>query len=877
MENGRLDGIDVSPFQPSNPPTLQPSMSKSLSFALGLFLFSIYLLTFSGKFHVMDELAVFTAGHNLAQHGRADINQLIWTNHWTPNPPGIWGSDGNLYTKKPPGISFLTAPLIGLGHILPGLNAVHVGLLTNAIVTALTASLLFIWLTDLGFARLTTTLIVLGYGLGTIAWVYARMFWESSLLALFFLAAVWTAYRATHLAPTQSQLRWLFLCGLVVAISLTLRFEAVLALVLIGLYLAGSEEVRKRGGEGARKGNRGTGEQVADYKYHASRLTPHASRLTLYLAPSFLIGLGLLYFNYIRYGSFGETGYTQEILFREPWVGAYGLLFSPGRGLFIYSPLLLLLFWGLRPAWQRLPRLYFWLVAALCLGYWLFYGSWFAWGGAWGWGPRFLLPILPLLMLFVAEAVEEARRRRGEEAEERRSRGGEEQRSGGAEEQGSETIYVSRTTHHAPRTTHYVLRFTFYALTLLSLTVNLLGILVDFNEHFLRLGATDNFVFNWAVFPPLAHWQILQEGLVDLIWLRLGEQSLEIVWPLLLPALALFALATINLLITYRRQKEIRNKQKETFTPHASRFILHPSSFILYLLILVLTYLMLRGAAEIAQADEQAQSDLPLLATLSHSARLGDALLVPMPPFGDVQEITTRLMSYLKRPLPTYAWIESDPRAIQPVEREHIWQAVHKEAQRVWLFERWLTQGDPPTSTAIRLNEEAFPLQEQWFEGSGRLTLYALAGQDSPASTPLNVRFQGGLTLLDFAVLGDAPTAGEVLKLRLTWQAATAADLAGQNLPPASLIAFAQLVDEAGGQKAAQVDRLLVDLQNFQGSPLLPGHTLRQGYGLQLPTDLPPGAYSLVIGIYQAGSGQRLPRADGSPDDFLYLTTFRIK
>ncbi|NJN98742.1 MAG: hypothetical protein HC875_33955 [Anaerolineales bacterium] len=211
-------------FQPSNLPTFH-----ALPFALGLFLFSIYLLTFSGKFHVMDELAVFTAGHNLAQHGRADINPLIWTNHWTPNPPGIWGSDDNLYTKKPPGISFLTAPLLWLGHALPGLNAVHVGLLTNALVTALTASLLFIWLTDLGFTQSTATLTVLGYGLGTIAWVYARMFWESSLLALFFLAAVWTAYRATYLAPSQS--RWLLLCGLFVAISLTLRFEAAMALV----------------------------------------------------------------------------------------------------------------------------------------------------------------------------------------------------------------------------------------------------------------------------------------------------------------------------------------------------------------------------------------------------------------------------------------------------------------------------------------------------------------------------------------------------------------------------------------------------------------------------------------------------------------------
>ncbi|GIK39193.1 MAG: hypothetical protein BroJett011_30260 [Chloroflexota bacterium] len=873
--NGRLDWISKPFFQPSNLPTFQPSMFKSLPFALGLFLFSIYLLTFSGKFHVMDELAVFTAGHNLAQYQRADINPLIWTNHWTPNPPGIWGSDGNLYTKKPPGISFITAPLIGLGHALPGLNAVHTGLLTNAAITALTASLLFIWLIDLGFTSPVVALTTLGYGLCTIAWVYARMFWESSLLAFFFLAAVWAAYRATHLAQPQQRWLWLLLCGLAIAVSLTLRFEAVIALGLIGLYLTmerGGEETRSRGAE----------EQGSE-NVHASRITYHASRITLYLAPSLLIGLGLLYFNYLRFGSFIETGYSQEILFKEPWVGAYGLLFSPGRGLFIYSPLLLLLFWGLRPARRRLPPFYFWLIVVLCLGYWLFYGSWFAWGGAWGWGPRFLLPILPLLMVFVAETVV----RGGEEA---KRRGIEEQGSGGAEEQGSENAQLPRTratpplgTHHVSRSTQHASRITLYALIVLSLIVNLLGILVDFNEHFLRLGANDNFVFNWAAFPPLAHWQILQEGLVDLIWLQPSPAGLQIQWPVLLPALALLGLATTNLVVSYR--EEIRNEKLENimqdvgrrtqdarrFMFHALRFTPHVSAFILLFLTIALTYLMMRNTAGVTLANDQARFDLPLLEQLNRTARPGDVLLLPMPPFADVQEISTRLMAYLRRPLPTYAWIESDPRAIQPAEREHVWRAVEAEAQRVWLFERWLAQGDPPTVTAIHLNQHAFPLQEQWVEQSGRLTLYALAQTPPPAPTPLNVSFQGGLTLLDFTGVGDTLVPGGVLKLRLTWQVPAAADLAGQSLPPDSVIVFVQLLSKTGGQKVAQVDRLLVDLQNFKQSPLLPGQTIQQGYGLQLPADLPSGTYSLMVGLYQAGNGQRLLRTDGSPDDFVYL------
>jgi hypothetical protein len=435
------------------------------------------------------------------------------------------------------------------------------------------------------------------------------------------------------------------------------------------------------------------------------------------------------------------------------------------------------------------------------------------------------------------------------------------------------------------RPTPYALRFTFYALVLLSLLVNLLGILVDFNEHFLRLGSSnDNFVFNWAVFPPLAHWQILQEGLVDLIWLRPGPNGLQIEWAVLLPAVILFVLAAVNLVMTYLGQKELRNKTLEILRNSTQPFwgrhyvlrTTHFTSFfiLLFLLTITLTYLMMRGTAQAALANEQAQFDRPVLDTLAVSARPGDVLLIPMPPFGDVQEITTRVMAYLDRPLPTYAWIESDPRAIQPAERERIWQAVQTDARRVWLFERWLTQSDPATVTATRLNQAAFPLQEQWYEQSGRLTLYALADETGPAPTPVNVPFQGGLALADFAVLGDMSPGG-VLKLRLTWQAAGAeATLPG--LPPDSLIVFVQLLEAASGQKVAQNDRLLVDLQNFKQSPLLPGQTLRQGYGLQLPDELAPGAYSLIVGLYQATTGQRVLRAGDSPDDFLYLTTIQI-
>ncbi len=810
--------------------SLLPIPYSLLPIWIGFFLFSIYLLSFSGRFHVMDELAVFAAGNNLAQHGRADINHLIWTNHWTPTPPGVWGIDGNLYTKKAPGVSLAAAPLIWLGHTIPGLNAAHMGFLLSALVTALTGGLLFVWLADLGFSRVTAGLTALSYGLLTIAWVYARMLWESPILALMLLIVTWALYRFAYRVQGQHRWRWVLLAGLAMAIGLTMRFEMIIAVVFVGLFLLW--ELRS-----VRVGANRQGNQAIDAA--AGNTRSLLRLLALYLGPSLIIGLGLLYFNYVRFGSIWETGYSRELSFGRPWVGSFGLLFSPGRGLFIYAPFMLLLFFGLRPAWRRLPRPYFWLIAAICLFYWLFYGSWFAWGGTWGWGPRFLLPILPLLMLFIAEPLAWA----GQPA------------TG----DGSRPALPARRLR---RLAWLGIGF----LAALSLLANLLGILVDFNEHFLRLGRNDDFVFNWAAMPLLGHWRILQEGLVDIIWLRLSSQGPSIAWPVLAPALLLFILATAGLITTGR-----------IAPAHASRFNLYPVSLLLMSFLTIgLTYLMMLGTARLALQEEQAQADLPVLAKLATSARSGDALLVPMPPFGDVQEISTRLLSYLDRPLPTYIWIESEPRAIQPAERVRVWQAVQAGAGRVWLFERWLTPDDRLNLTARQLNQAAFPVWAKWCEHSGKLTLYALASDTEPVSTvPLNVTSLGGISLVDFAVLNSPAHSGEILKVRLTWRL-PAGDRLPANLPPESIIGFVHLLAEApAGGNIAQQDRLLLNLQQVDRSPLLPGQTIQQGYGLLLPDDLSPGSYPLIAGLYLPSSGQRLPRTD-SADDFIYLTNIVV-
>jgi hypothetical protein len=114
----------------------------------------------------------------------------------------------------------------------------------------------------------------------------------------------------------------------------------------------------------------------------------------------------------------------------------------------------------------------------------------------------------------------------------------------------------------------------------------------------------------------------------------------------------------------------------------------------------------------------------------------------------------------------------------------------------------------------------------------------------------LNVPFQGGLTLVDFAIWGDTVAPGDILKVRLTWQVPEMDQLTGEgvpkDLPVGGLAGFVHLLAETG--QVAQHDRLLLDLQHIEQSPLRPGQTISQGYGLLV-----------------------------SPDDFLYLTNVVVQ
>jgi hypothetical protein len=141
---------------------------------------------------------------------------------------------------------------------------------------------------------------------------------------------------------------------------------------------------------------------------------------------------------------------------------------------------------------------------------------------------------------------------------------------------------------------------------------------------------------------------------------------------------------------------------------------------------------------------------------------------------------------------------------------------------------------------------------------------------ETPAiSQPINIAFDtpAKLTLLGY----DLPTTTTLannaaqLPINLYWRAETEMDTA--------YTVFIQLLNSAG-QVVTQVD-----MQPLAGTAptttWLPGEIIADPYTLTLPVNVSPGTYSLITGIYNAATGQRLPVAGGG--NFVELTQVTVK
>lgn len=290
------------------------------------------------------------------------------------------GTHHHVYINKPPGASLLAAVPYALvytvEHVLrlPGDRMVRtnewiVTASTCGVCGALIAPLLYAYGRRRARRSETTSLAVaLAIVFGTIVFTYSTMLFAHVPAALFLLLAVTLAEERPLAA------------GVAGGIAATCFYVCAPAVLVVAL------------------------------------VTPRRWRFVAGVAP-FAILLGI--YHWICFGSpfrtavessaYTERGRLFGVLALPKWEAFWGITFSEYRGLFFASPVLLFAFFGMPRMWREARRELV-MVAASSAIFILAIAAFNGWSGGWNFGPRYLVPMIPLLGLPMLYALEPARR-----------------------------------------------------------------------------------------------------------------------------------------------------------------------------------------------------------------------------------------------------------------------------------------------------------------------------------------------------------------------------------------------------------------------------------------------------------------------------------
>jgi hypothetical protein len=290
---------------------------------------------------------------------------------------GMWGIDGRYYAKYGLGWSLAAAPLCALGRaLMPLLPGAMEGFVTraavtllNPLLTAVAGVLLFHLARRLYPTSVAATLALL-YGLGTIAWYYAKSTFSEPLVTLLLLAALYAA-----------EYRNLTATGIALGAMILTRQMALLPAVPVAVRAL----IRARE-DGLGRLNR--------FRSTAALLVPLA-----------LGQLAVFGYNAYRFGDPLEYGYWEVAWDTPLFLGLYSQLLSPGKGIFVFMPVLLLGVLGW-PALRQRRRDWAWLILALVAFQLVPYSLYQDWAGGGGWGPRLLLPSVPFILFPAGEVIQ---------------------------------------------------------------------------------------------------------------------------------------------------------------------------------------------------------------------------------------------------------------------------------------------------------------------------------------------------------------------------------------------------------------------------------------------------------------------------------------
>ncbi len=374
---------------PAEVPVSARAESRGLLLFAGLFL--LYAATAAGRLQNLDAECRYDAAMSVIRHGDIDVD----THHSRARYYAVSGlaDNGRRYQVYSPGQTVLMVPFYAAGRgaaVLLGreepfaadAGAVLVVMVMHPLVSAGVCLVMFLILVEAGVSRRGALLTAAVAGLATMGWQYSKFPAEESQVALLLLVGLRHGLLYGRGSGRGRDL--LFMAAAlggahVFKVSAAPAALAIALGIVFEIAMAKGPEWRTRAAEVIAAGAAGAVMAAAVTLLH----------------------------NWWRFGGALDMGYARSGLwqlrgassFDVPFAqGFFGLLLSPGKGVFLYNPVLLL---AVVAAPRLAKRMRFAAVAApgALLGTVLFYSKYHFWPGDWAWGPRFLVSVLPIALL----------------------------------------------------------------------------------------------------------------------------------------------------------------------------------------------------------------------------------------------------------------------------------------------------------------------------------------------------------------------------------------------------------------------------------------------------------------------------------------------
>ncbi|MFW5748601.1 MAG: hypothetical protein ACOCYT_03215 [Chloroflexota bacterium] len=354
-----------------------------LGIALFFLMFSVYLLTYRGHPMSGDEVFIFDSMESIANRATLNRTYEFFRVGLQSYPSGIQSTPWPPPLQEPLA-SVTGVPLFWLAQAIPGAGTMHIVWLFNLVITALIGVSVYAISLWRGAPPWAAFLAGLMFGLGTIAWFYGRLLFREPLMALWVL---WAFALADYLrgywlrGEGARRMPWLPLLALAGVIAAALLTKVVMVLLIPPLVLL-------------------LAPPWSSLRRHWRRYVGVVAAIATIVLLLFILMQDTDIWR--RYNP-AQIDLLQNANWAFVLESVLGYQVGVSRSIWLYAPVLIA---GLGGAALLIRQGTWRIVAAPLLGV-LIFSVWYGialrldWSGGWGWGPRYMLPLMPVMCLWL--------------------------------------------------------------------------------------------------------------------------------------------------------------------------------------------------------------------------------------------------------------------------------------------------------------------------------------------------------------------------------------------------------------------------------------------------------------------------------------------